>query len=184
MAEENKKTEEVKEAPKAPTVEELQAQIAALETKVKEAESIVAKQKQSISTACSDAADWKRKYRDGLDEATRKEQETADKIAEMEAKIATYEAERRTNTYFAKLVDAGYDADTAKVMAGGLPEGVSDSFFESQKQFLVAKTQEIKNKALNSQPPLSVGMPPSTSETKDPEADKYREWAGLPKRRT
>lgn len=180
MADEVKKAEEVKEAPKEATLEELKAQIAALEAKVKEAENVSASQKKAISSACSDAADWKRKYRETLDEATRKEQEKADKMTEMEARIAYFEAKERTSTYFSKLVAAGYDPESATKMADGLPDGIPDTFFETQKAFLAAKTQEIKTQTLNSQPPLSVGMPPASNEkAKDEEMEKYRRWMGL-----
>lgn len=182
MADEVKKeaqpTEQPKaEAPKTPTIEELQAEIAKLKADNEQTDKL----KKSVSEACADAAEWKRKYRATLDEAERLKQEQADKYAEMEKQLVEYRTRERTSAYFAKLVDAGYSPEIAKTMAEGLPEGVSDSFFEQQKSFLSNKTQEIKTQIINSQPGLSTGMPPTTTkEAKDAGDAQMRKWFGLP----
>lgn len=183
MAEDVIKNEEVnaQAQPEAePTLEELKARILALEAEKQTFEQSNANQKKAINEACTDAAEWKRKYRATLDEAERSKQEQADKFAEMEAKLATYEAERRTNSYFAKLVDAGYDTDTARVMASGLPEGVPDSFFAAHKAFLEAKTKEIKAQTINAQPNLPTGAPLTGADARLAEDNKMRKMFGLP----
>lgn len=189
MADEVKKNEEVvvaeaqeakAEAPKEPTLEELKAMVAKLEAEKKVAEANSEKQKKTINNVSSDAAEWKRKYRETLDENTRKEQEQAEKFAEMQAKIATYEAERRESTYFAKLIDAGYDPDTAKLMASGLPENVADSFFEAQKAFLESKTKAIKAQTINAQPNLPTGSPLGAQDAQRIAENKERKLWGLP----
>lgn len=183
MADETKKTEATPEAakapeePKTPTVEELQAEIA----KLKAENGQIDKLKKSNSEACSDAAEWKRKYRATLDEAERLKQEQADELAALKQENAAFRAKERTSAYFAKLVDAGYTPEAAKTMAASLPEGVADSFFETQKSFLSNKTQEIKTQIINSQPGLSTGMPPtSTKESQDAGYAQMRKWFGLP----
>ena len=185
MADDVKKNEQAQveakpEESKAPTIEELQARIAALEAEKQALAQTGDNQKKAINKACSEAKEYKDKYRATLDEAERAKQEQADKFAEMEAKIATYEAERRVNNYFTKLVDAGYDTETAKVMANGLPDGVSDSFFTAHKAFLETKTKEIKVQALNAQPSLPTGMPLTTTDAQLAEQNKTRAMFGLP----
>lgn len=178
MENETKKPETVEAKPetKEPTIEELKAEI----ERLKSENGQIDKLKKSNSEACSDAAEWKRKYRATLDEAERAKQEQADKYADMERKLSEYEAKERVSTYFSKLVDAGYSTEAAKDMAAVLPPGVPDSYFESQKSFLAAKTQEIKTQTLNSQPGLSTGMPPtSTKDAKSSEEEKFRRWMGL-----
>ena len=161
------------EKPKEPSAAETQARLKALEEQN-------AKQKKSIDAASADAAEWKRKYRATLDEAERAKQEQADKIAEYEGRIAEYEAKERANSYFTKLVAAGYDADTATSMAGELPPNVPDSFFERQKAFLDNQKQAAKAQAINSQPGLSAGMPPSTTDAANAkEISDMRRWIGL-----
>ena len=160
------------EAPKEPTLEELKAKLKAYEGKEN-------KSKEAISKACADAAEWKRKYRETLDENTRKAQEQADRYADMENRLKEYEVKDRISTYTQKLVSAGYPIEQASRMAQGLPEGVSDAFFEEQRAFLEATKQTIKNDKLNSQPNLPVGTPPSANGTADKETADLRRWMGL-----
>lgn len=175
MADEIITEEQVTEAPTTPSVEDLQAEIA----KLKAENAQIGKLKDAMSKASADAAEWKRQYRSTLDEAERTKQEQAEKFAEMENELKEYKNEKRVNSYFAKLVQAGYTPETAQKMAEGLPEGVTDTFFEEQKQFLEAKTQEIKTQTINSQPGLSAGLPPSTTDTQNKEDADMRKWFGL-----
>ena len=167
-------TEEPKaEEPKEPTLEELKAMIKALEEKE-------SKSKEAISKACADAADWKRKYRETLDGAEREKQEKEERLADMQTRLAEYEAKDRVNTYTQKLVGVGYPIEQASRMAEYLPEGVSDSFFEEQRAFLEAQRQAIKTNQLNAQPNLPIGAPPSANDLPDKETSDYRRWMGLP----
>lgn len=168
------------EAPKEPTLEELKAKVAELEAEKQSLEVNNASLKKATTSTSADAAEWKRKYRATLDEAERAKQEQADAFAEMQAKLATYEAEHRTNAYFAKLVDAGYDTQTAKEMAGQLPEGVPDSFFTAHKAFLETKTKEIKAQAINAQPSLPMGAPLTSADAQKVAQNKERALWGLP----
>lgn len=155
------------------TLESLQAQIKALEEERE-------KLKKATSNACSDAADWKRKYRSTLDENTRKEQEQAERVTEMEKTLAAYKRKEMTMDYADKLVAAGYTHEVAKDLAQYLPESVPEEFFAKQKSFMDSQKQLIKTQVLNSQPSLSVGMPPSNGEGINPEENNYRKWMGLP----
>ena len=76
-------------------------------------------------------------------------------------------------------MSAGFDETTADSMAASLPEGVSDTFFESQKAFIEATKQTVKTQLINSQPGLSVGVPPSATDNSKKEDDDMRRWFGL-----
>ncbi len=172
------KEEQVVEEPKAvepttPSVADLQAEIERLKAEVGQTDKL----KKSISEACADAAEWKRKYRATLDESERVKQEQAEKYAQMESQLKGFQDEKRINDYFAKLINAGYSPEVAQRMAQGLPEGVPDSFFDEQRSFLSAKTQEIKTQVINAQPGLTAGMPPVTQ--KDSDDEQMRKWFGL-----
>ena len=177
MAEnENIVTEEVTE--EVPTIEELQAQIQAL-TDEKE------KLKQAISASNSDASrrkkeaqEWQDKYKSTLDEQKRKEFEAEEQRKRLDEELANYKVKERISTYKSKLMSAGFDEATAESMATSLPDGVEDTFFESQKAFIEATKQTVKTQLINSQPDLSVGMPPSTNES-NKENDDLRRWFGL-----
>ena len=160
------------ETPKEPTLEELKAKLKAYEEKE-------SRSKEAISKACADAAEWKRKYRETLDDATRKEQERQDRYTDMETRLKAYEAKDRVNSYTQKLVLAGYPIEQASRMAEGLPEGIADSFFEEQRAFLEATKQNIKTEKLNAQPNLPVGAPPSANDVADKELADLRRWMGL-----
>ena len=145
----------------------------------------VTKLKAALSRANSDAADWKRKYVASLDEAKKKELEAAE-AAEADAKqrqaeleeLEALKAYKRTNIYKERLLDAGYDLETASLMANSLPEGVGEEYFTAQKTFLQNQRKEADKAKLNSQPGLSVGMPPNGT-AKSEEDAKYDRWFGL-----
>ena len=152
--------------------------------KVKELTDLTAKQKAAIDNASADASkhkkeanDWQEKYKATLSEQEKAQLEAKQREETMLTELNSLKAEKRVSTYKAKLMEAGYDAETADKMAVSLPEGVGDEFFASQKTFLEAKTQEIKTKSLNEQPDLTNGDSPAN---KNAETDaKMRAWFGL-----
>ena len=118
--------------------------------------------KAAISKANSEAAEWKRKYAATLDEAKRKEMEAAEtRKAELE-ELETLRKEKRISTYKARLMDAGIDGATADLMSTALPEGVGDDYFAALKTYNANQRKAADVAALNNQPGLSVGLPPSS----------------------
>lgn len=169
-----KKIEEKKE--EVVTVESLQTENDALKKEIE-------KLKAANTNASADAAkhkrsaeEWKEKYRSTQDEATRKEAERAEADEALKQELAALRTEKRISTYTAKLMEVGYDAQTATSMAMNLPEGISDDFFIQQKTFLESQKQKAKTELINNQPKLSSGetLAPSNDET-----EKYRKWFGL-----
>ena len=181
MENEKKEAVQTEETVKTPSVEDLKTKLAELEAEKD-------KLKKAMDSACSDAAKqkkeaakWKDQYTATLDEQKRKELETEEANKQLLAQLAEFKAKERVSTYKAKLLSVGYDEQTATTMASVLPDGVEDTFFEAQKNFLESTKQSIKTQTLNSQPNLSVGTPLSTpSEPKrSPEEENLRRWAGL-----
>ena len=144
-----------------------------------------AKLKTALSRANAEAAEWRRKYSSTLDDAKRKEMEAAE-AAEEAAKqreaerqeLEALKAYKRVNIYKERLMDAGYDLETANLMANSLPEGVGDAYFAAQKSFIQKQREEAEAAALKKQPGLSVGMPP-TGSVKTEEDAKYDRWFGI-----
>ena len=136
--------------------------------------------KKANDSASADAAEWKRKYRSTLDEAERKDAERNDAISELKTQLETYKANERVSSYTTKLIEAGYDTETAKSMAPVLPPDLDDSFFSTQKSFLESQKLKFKTESLNSQPGLSSGMPMSGKTAEQMENDKLRQYFGLP----
>lgn len=117
--------------------------------------------KAALSKANSEAAEWKRQYKTTLDEAKQKELDAAEqRKAELE-ELNALRTERRISGYKAKLMEAGIDGATADLMANALPEGVKDEYFASVKNFNENQRKALDVNALNKQPGLSVGMPPT-----------------------
>lgn len=171
------KTPEVKEEVKTPTLEELQKQIADLTATVKAKDAEIEKLKAANTNASADASEWKKKFRSTQDEATRKEAERAEAEAAMREELNALKAEKRISVYTQRLMEVGYDAQTAASMAVSLPEGISDDFFATQKTFLDNQKQLAKTEALNNQPSLSVGVPLTPPNKEDTD---LRKWMGLP----
>ena len=86
----------------------------------------VTKLKAALSKANSDAAEWKRQFREKQTEQERAEAERAERDAASQAELNKYRTESRVNSYRAKLIESGYDAQTAQTMAEKLPEGIGD----------------------------------------------------------
>ena len=170
----DEKKPEVKEEVKAPTIEELQKQLADLKAENETLKKDGEKLKAAQSNASADASEWKKKYHSTLDEASRKEAERAEAEQAMRDELNALRAEKRISSYTAKLLEVGYDAQTAASMAISLPDGISDDFFNQQKSFLESQKQLAKTNAINSQPTLSVGEAPSAP--KNDEDEKLKRW--------
>lgn len=157
------------------TLEELKEQVAALKAENENLKKDSEKLKAAQSNASADASEWKKKYHSTLDEASRKEAERLEAEQAMREELNALRAEKRISAYTAKLLEVGYDAQTATSMAMSLPEGISDDFFAQQKSFIESQKQIAKTETINGQPKLSVGEPPSVQK-EDPE---MKRWFGL-----
>lgn len=164
----------------------LEEQLKEALAKIKELEELASKQKSAIDNACSDAAkqkkaaqEWADKYKEKLTEQEKHDLEAKQAAEALTAELNTLKAEKRTATYTSRLMEVGYDAQTAATMAAALPEGINEDFFNQQKAFLEAKTQAIKTQTINSQPNLTNGNTPSALDAEEAEMEKYRKWAGL-----
>lgn len=167
--------EEVKpEEVKTPTIEDLEKQIAELKAQNELLKKDGEKLKAAQSNASSDAAEWKKKYHSTLDEATRKEVERAEAEQAMRDELNALKTEKRISIYTQRLMEVGYDAQTAASMAANLPDGISDEFFLTQKQFLESQKQLAQTQAINNQPKLSVGEPIAAKQSR--EDDQIWKW--------
>lgn len=126
----------------------------------KEYEKLLAEQKRwkdATDKACSEANKYKNQLREKLSEQEKIEQERAEREAARDAELEKYRTESRLNGYKSKLLECGYDLDTATSMAAELPEGVSEDFFAKQKAFMDAKAKSIEAELINKQPKLTSG---------------------------
>jgi hypothetical protein len=75
------------------------------------------RQKNALSKANSEAAEWKRKHNALLTDEQRKQQEQAEKWENMEKELAGLRKEKTVAGYKAKLVAQGYDEALADATA-------------------------------------------------------------------
>lgn len=161
-----------------PSIEDLQKQIATLTAERDHLKDAISASNSDASKRKKEAQEWKDKYTATLDEQAKKEFEAKEESDRLNAELTEYKQKERIANYKSKLMSAGYDDATASTMASTLPEGIGDDFFESQKAFLEAKTQAIQKQFINSQPNLSVGMPPSNN-SENGSNEQMRKWFGL-----
>lgn len=138
--------------------------------------------KNSISKANTEAADYKRQLKAQMDEAQRKEFEAAEAQKAIQTELDTLRLEKTQSINKTKLMEIGYDAQTADIMSKELPNVMSDDYFNSQKVFLEKQRTETLSSAINKQPGLSAGMPPTSETTNAEMINNLRKWAGLERR--
>ena len=112
-------------------------------------------------------------------EDERKEAERLEADKARDEELATLRREKTVNGYKARLMEVGYDAETAATMAEGLPSDLSDEFFTAQKNFLENKAKQITADLVKNQPNLSSGKPLAPADADAMMDDKFRHWAGL-----
>lgn len=139
----------------------------------------ITKLKAALSKANSEAADWKRQFRDKQTEQERAEAERAENEKALQEELATLRRGKVVDEYAKKCMGMGYDAALAAECAEAMADGRFNDVFAAQQKFMEAKTREIEAAALNKQPGLSAGAPPVSAADKA-EENQYRKIFGLP----
>ena len=139
----------------------------------------ISKLKTALSKANSEAAEWKRQFREKQSETERAEAERAEAEKALQEELATLRRGKVVDEYAKKCMGMGYDADLAAECAEAMADGRFNDVFAAQQKFMEAKTQEIEAAALNKQPGLSAGAPPVAAKEKA-EENLYRKYFGLP----
>ena len=145
----------------------------------KENEDVV-KLKNALSNANADAADWKRKYRSTLDEKERAEAERAEREKAVEEELRGLRRDKTVSGYLANCLSLGYDKELAQRAAEAMADNDAAAIMECQREFLETKTKELEAAALNKQPTLTPGAPPTATEVEKAAQNKTRSYFGLP----
>ena len=99
--------------------------------------------KELYDKAASDVAAWKKKHHDLLSEDERKQQEEAEKWANMEQELAGLKKEKTVSEYKAKLVSQGYDEGLATATAAAMESGDMATVFANNQKFLDGYAKKI-----------------------------------------
>ena len=97
----------------------------------------------------------------------------------MREELETLRKEKRVSDYTAKCVSLSFGEDLAAQTANALADGNMDAVFDCLKAFVESTTTRLNNEALNRQPTLSTGIPPTKSNTEDEITAQLRRYAGL-----
>ena len=136
--------------------------------------------KTALSKANSDAADWKRQFREKQTEEERKEAERAEREKAVEEELRTLRRDKTVSGYQAQCLALGYTQELALRAAEAMADNDAAAIMACQQEFLETRTKEIEAAALNKQPTLTSGSPPSAQQTDLDAKNKMRGYFGLP----
>jgi len=140
----------------------------------------VEKLKRLLSKANSEANSYKQQLREKQSAEERAAAERAEQEQAMREELETLRKEKRVSDYTGKCLALNMDAELAGKTATALADGDMDSVFDCLKAFVEVTTTRLNNEALNRQPGLSAGIPPTTNTAVKSEDDKIRQWMGIP----
>ena len=140
----------------------------------------VIKLKNALSNANSQAAEYKRALREKQSEQERAEAERAEREAARDAEIKELRRDKTVSGYLANCLSLGYDKELAQRAAEAMADNDAAAIMECQREFLETKTKELEAAALNKQPTLTPGAPPTATEAEKAAQNKTRSYFGLP----
>lgn len=117
------------------------------------------RQKNALSKANSEAAEWRRKHNALLTDEQRKQQEQAEKWENMEKELAGLRKEKTVAGYKAKLVSQGYDEALADATAAAMESGDMATVFANNQTFLEKYAQKVIADKLKRTPRGADGNP-------------------------
>lgn len=136
--------------------------------------------KDALSKANSQAAEYKRAWREKQTEAERAEAERAEREKAVEDELRQLRRDKTVSGYIAQCLALGYTQDLAARAAEAMADGNNADIFACQQEFLEMKQKEIEANALNKQPTLTVGSPPTAKVAEAEAYNKLRKAWGLP----
>lgn len=143
----------------------------------------VDKLKAALSKANSEAAEYKRQLREKQSASEREAAERAEQEKAMRDELETLRKEKAVTDYTNKALEVGFEAEIAAQTANAMADGNMDAVFDALKAFVEATKTRLENEALNRQPALSAGVPPTKNTTTDADMEQMRRWMGVPVRR-
>ena len=140
----------------------------------------VTKLKAALSRANSESAEWKRQFREKQTEAERAEAERKEREAAVEDELRTLRRDKSVSGYVAQYLALGYTQELALKAAEATADNDAATIMSCQQEYIEAKTKELEAAALNKQPTLTKGAPPTASDVDKDEVNKRRQLVGLP----
>lgn len=117
----------------------------------------IAKLKKASDKNASEAAKYKRQYRETLSAQEQASQDKAEKEAEREAYIQSIVRENQMNKYVRQYMSLGYSAELAEKAATARADGDEDALLKIQQDAQTAIINAERAKWLKSRPDVSTG---------------------------
>lgn len=124
----------------------------------------ISRLKAANTKASAEAAKWKRKHNELIDDDTRKQQEADERVQAMEEELKSLRRDKTLASYKASYVSMGYSEDLAAEVAKAMADGDTDKVFDCQKRFLESHDKEITKGALKNTPRPGAGAPGNLSD--------------------
>lgn len=140
----------------------------------------VRKLKTALSNANSEAKKWKDELRAKQTEAERAEAERKEHEAAVEDELRTLRRDKTVSGYVAQYLALGYTQELALKAAEATADSDAATIMSCQQEYLAAKVREIEAAALNKQPKLTPGAPPTAKQAEVEAQNKMRAYMGLP----
>lgn len=148
---ETQNTDKPKE--KEPSVQELMVEIAKL--------------KREKDKASSEAADFKKKWKDSMTEAEKASMEKAEAQAKRDEEFEKMKRTIQINDLTENFMDLGYPKDLAKKAATAQTDGDTTTLLEAQKQFNAFQKKQWETDFLASRPDVNIGGTSGKTYTKE-----------------
>ena len=135
--------------------------------------------KEALSRANAEAAEWKRQFRAKQTEQERAEAERAEREKAVEEELRGLRRDKTVSGYVANCLALGYDKDLALRAAEAMADNDAATILACQQDFLETKKKEYEAAALNKQPTITSGSPPTAQAAEADAYNKMREAWGL-----
>ena len=138
------------------------------------------KLKEALSRANAEAASWKKQLREKQTEQERAEAERAERERAVEDELRTLRRDKTVSGYVAQYLALGYAKELALKAAEATADNDAATIMSCQQEYLEAKTKELEAAALNKQPTITSGSPPTAQQADKDALNKTRSYFGLP----
>lgn len=138
------------------------------------------KLKAALSKANSEAAEWKRQFREKQTEQERAEAERAEREKAVEEELRGLRRDKAVSGFATQCLALGYDKELALRAAEAMADNDAAAILACQQEFLEKTKKELEATALNKQPTLTAGSPPSAQTAEAEAQNRVRSYWGLP----
>lgn len=118
------------------------------------------RQKNAVTKANKEAAEWKHKHNALLSEDEKKKQEEAEALNAMKQELDDLRKEKTISDFKSELISQGYSAELAIDTAKAMAANDSATVFANQKKFLEEHDKQLKADALKKTPKPAAGGSP------------------------